>query len=120
MTVALGVVVDSQEPIAIAVGAASYGGITAVISVWFILGANRRVRVHHEMLGQRGALAIVGFVSLVLGVTFAVAFGLDAAGSGRPGTIACIVAGAILAAAGPILMRHLRRVMLRNRPGATT
>jgi hypothetical protein len=118
--VATGAAVDTHSatvlaaviPIAVVVIA----GVTAAM----IFGAYRRTRVRdRELLGGRGALAIVGFTWLIVGLTLGIAFGLRAAGAHLPATIATVVGGAALVTGGPLLMRALRRIMLGNRAGRT-
>lgn len=46
-----------------------------------------------------GALLIVGFVWLVVGLTLGIGFGLRAAGSPVPATIATVIGGVALTAA---------------------
>jgi hypothetical protein len=69
------------------------------------------------LLGERGAVYIVVFVWLVVGVTLGIGFGLRAAGAPWPATIATAIGGAGLAYGGPRLMRRLRAIMLSNRAG---
>ena len=82
-----------------------------------IFGAYRGAQVGSELLGERGAVYIVVFVWLVVGVTLGIAFGLRAAGAPWPATIATAIGGAGLAYGGPRLMRRLRAIMLSNRAG---
>jgi hypothetical protein len=92
--------------------------VIAGLSAAMIFGAYRRVRVRSdELLGGRGALAIVGFVWLIVGLTLGIAFGLRAAGAPLPATIATLAGGAALVIGGPWLMRTLRGIMLGNRAG---
>ena len=62
---------------------------------------------------------ILGFVALVLGITLAVAFSLEAAGVSHPATLANLLGAVLLIAGGPMLTRALRRIMLDNRAGGT-
>jgi hypothetical protein len=83
-----------------------------------IFGAYRHARVRSsELLGGRGAVAIVGFVWLVVALTLGIGFALRAAGAHLPATIATAIGGAALVTAGPFLMRKLREIMLGNRAG---
>jgi hypothetical protein len=70
-----------------------------------------------DLLGARGALAIVGYMWLVVALTLGIAFALRAAGAHLPATIATAIGGAVLVTSGPVLMRKLRQIMLTNRAG---
>jgi hypothetical protein len=72
-----------------------------------------------DLLGPRGALAIVGFVGLIVGLTLGAGFGLRAAGVSAPATIATVIGGVAMIVAGPLLARWLPGTMLANRAGAS-
>jgi len=55
---------------------------------------------------------------VVVGLTLGIGFGLRAAGSPVPATIATVIGGAALASGGPVLLRRLRAIMLGNRAGS--
>jgi fatty acid desaturase len=118
LLVPLGVVTDSHQRVATAVVAVVVALIIAALSVWMITGAFRGARVHPATLGSGGSLYIVGFVWLVVGVTLVTAFGLQAEGNRYPGTLATILAAALLIIGGPILMSLLRRAMVERSPAA--
>lgn len=116
--IAIGLATDTRRlvvlaiviPIAVAVIAALTGGM--------IFGAYRHARVRsRELLGARGALSIVGFVWLVVGLTLGSGFALRAADSSAPATIATVIGAAALVIGGPVLGRWLRQTMLANRAG---
>jgi FtsH-binding integral membrane protein len=116
--VAIGAAVDARDQIVMAVVIPVTAVLIAALTAVMIFGAYRHAQVRsRELLGDRGALAIVGFVWLVAGLTLGAAFGLRAAGTDLPGTIAAAVGAAVLVACGPLLMRKLRKVMLGNRTG---
>src|ERR1700693_422212 len=100
LLVPLGVVTDSHQRVATAVAAIVIALIIAALSVWMITGAFRGARVHPTTLGSAGALYIVGFVWLVVGVTLLVSFSLQAAGIRYPATIGTFLAAAMLIAGG--------------------
>jgi DNA-binding transcriptional ArsR family regulator len=56
-------------------------------------------------------------VWLVVGLTLGVGFGLRAAGTGLPVTIATVIGGAALVIGGPLLMLRLRGITLGKRAG---
>jgi hypothetical protein len=117
--VLIGAVVDYRHPVTLAIGITVAVLAIAGLTAGMIAGTYRRVRLHdRHMLGGRGAVAIVGIVWLVDGLTLGLAFGLRAAGSHLPGTISTIAGGLALVITGPILMRHLRRIMVSRVAGA--
>jgi hypothetical protein len=117
--VAIGAAVDSNDFVVRAVVFPVAIGVIVALTAAMIFGRYRRARVRgNELLGGPGALAIVGTVWLVVGVTIGTGFGLRAAGAPIPATIATIVGGGVLLAVGPVLRRILRRLMLANLSGA--
>jgi len=93
--------------------------VLAPLTGAMIFGACRRARIRSsELLGARGALAIVGFVWLIVGLTLGCGVALRSAGSSAPATIGTAIGGAALVTGGPVLGRWLRRTMLANRDGA--
>jgi hypothetical protein len=117
--VGLGVVVDTREAVAIAVGALLFGVGVALLTGWVIVGGVRGVRVHDALLGPRGAGLIVGFVGVLVGGTIALASLLEAAGWIYPATASMLVCAVALVVGGPILMRRLRALMQRQQGGRT-
>jgi hypothetical protein len=113
-TVALGLTVDEGRAVFVALGACLFAVSVAGATAWVILGGGR-VQVSRALLGDAGALRIIGFVGAVVGVSLTLGFGLRAAGAPFPATVATLVAGIALAGGGPLLMRGLRRTMLRQR-----
>ena len=116
--VAIGAAADTRRPAVLAtvlpVAIVVLAGPTGAM----IFGAYRRARVRSsELLGPRGALAIGGFIWLVVGVSLAVAFALRAAGVAVPATIGTAAGGMIMVIGGPLLGRRLRQLMLANRAG---
>lgn len=117
--VAIGAAVDSHNTVVRAIVLPVAISAVVAVSLVMILGFYRRVRVRSsELLNGPGAVAIVFTVWIVVGVTIGAAFGLRAAGSPLPATIATIIGGVLLVAIGPVLRRILRRIMLGNAAGA--
>jgi hypothetical protein len=117
--VVIGAATDTRRVAVLAVAIPVAVVIIAALTLGMIFGTYRRAQVRSaELLGDRGALLIVGFVWLVLGLTLGIGFGLRAAGVPAPATIATAIGGAALAASGPPLMRRLRTIMLSNRAGS--
>ena len=116
--VVIGAATDTRRAVVLGVAIPVAAVIIAALTFGMIFGTIRRAQVRSaELLGDRGALLIVGFVWLVVGLTLGIGFGLRAAGSPVPATIATVLGGAALAAGGPVLMRRLRAIMLGNRAG---
>lgn len=118
--VAIGAAADTRHTLVLGVVIPIAAVLIAILTGAMIFGVYRHAQVRSsELLGGRGAAAIVGFVWLVVGLTLGIAFGLRAAGNHLPGTIATVIGGIALAAGGPFLMRSLRQIMLGNRAGNT-
>jgi hypothetical protein len=111
--VALGVVVDWRQPVAIAVTAAVFGVGVVAASLWVGTGAHR-AQVHSDLLGPAGALLIVRFVAVVVIGSLAVAFVLAALGFSHAATVGMVVGGLALVIGGPRLDRRLHQLMLRR------
>lgn len=118
LIVPIGLAADSHQRTATAVVAVVMALVIAGLSVWMISGAYPGARIHPAALGAAGPLYIVGFVCLVVGVSLVVAFGLQAAGVGYPGTIGTVLAAVMLIVGGPILMSRLRRTMVARTAGS--
>ncbi|MEP6753482.1 MAG: hypothetical protein ABI959_12110 [Candidatus Dormiibacterota bacterium] len=118
LVVPIGVTVDSHQRIATAVVAVLMALVIAGLSVWMVSGSYPGARIQPATLGSAGALYIVGFVWLVVGVSLVVAFGLQAAGVAYPATIGTVLAAVMLIVGGPMLMTRLRRTMVARSVGA--
>jgi uncharacterized membrane protein len=118
LLVPIGLAADSHQRTATAVVAVVMALIIAGVSVWMISGAYPGARVHPATLGGAGALYIVGFVWVVVGVSLVVAFALQAAGVAYPATIGTALAAVMLIGGGPVLMSRLRRSMVARSAAA--
>ena len=118
LLVPIGLAADSHQRTTTAVVAVLMALVIAGLSVWMISGAYPGARVHPATLGGAGALYIVGFVWVVVGVSLVVAFGLQAAGVAYPATIGTVVAALMLIGGGPVLMSRLRRSMVARSAAA--
>ena len=116
VVLAVGVDVRTGTSIGVAVPVFVVGMLVA--TGWVTIGAFRRALPRNDLLGGRGALGIVSFVLLSVGVTLAVTFGLRAGGVPYPATLGCLLGAVLLGCGGPVLARYLTRVMLNNRTGA--
>ena len=91
------------------------GSLLFAVGMGALLGAivqRRPVRLNAALLGLRGALTIAGYTVALVAIGLGAAFGLSVGGVGWPGTIAVVVVAALMTATGPVLVRHLRRLML--------
>jgi len=105
--------VESRRPWLIAIGSCAYAiGLTTTL---LLVIRRSRVQVRPALIGVSGFATIFGFTIVLVAIGVGLGLGLQAAGVRRPATIAVIPVAIGLAAGGPLLMRHLRRVM-RSRP----
>ncbi len=118
--IAIGAAADTKSAAVLAVTIPCAVVVLLTLTGVMIFGVPGRARVRsRDLLGPRGALAIVGFVALIVGLTLGAGFGLRAAGASAPATIATVIGGVAIIVAGPLLSRWLRRTMLANRAGAS-
>lgn len=110
--VGLAAVIDTRNAVAIGIAAASFVLIVLADTASVVIPRYRRAQWNQELLGARGALAIVAFVWVVVGGSLALAFALQATGVSHPTTIGCAVGAAGVIVGGPMLMRRLRKIML--------
>ena len=120
LMVGLSVTVDLARHRPIVVGLAAVAFALGVLgsTARVVLGAWHRAQWRNELLGNRGALAIVAFVWLVVGTTVGIAFALQAVGLRDPATLASLVGAAVMVGGGPVLTRILRGIMLDNGAGS--
>jgi hypothetical protein len=116
--IVIGAAADTRDAVVLAVVIPVAAVLVAALTAAMIFGAYRHAQLRgSELLGGRGAVAIVGFVWLVVALTLGIGFALRAAGAHLPATIATAAGGAALVIGGPLLMRKLRGIMLGNRAG---
>lgn len=118
LMVGLSAAIDSRQPLAIGLGTAGFVVGVLAATGWVVARALRRAQPRNNLLGPAGVLAILGFVATVLAVSLPTAFALEAAGADYPSTWGILAGAVVMAIGGPLLMRHLRRTMLANRPGS--
>jgi hypothetical protein len=70
-----------------------------------------RAQIRYSLLGVRGARAIGGFAAALAGLGIATAIALHALNIPWPATIAGSTVAVALTIGGPLLMRHLRRLV---------
>jgi hypothetical protein len=117
LNVGLTAAVESERPLVIGIGTAVFVlGITAVTGLT-VLNALRYAQVRNNLLGPSGAVAIVGFVALVLAITLPAAFVLDAADVPYSTVLATTLGGVVMVIGGPVLMRYVRKTMRNHRAG---
>lgn len=110
--VSLAVVVDTHNSVAIGIAAVCFVLAVLADTGFVVVPRYRRAQWNQELLGARGAFAIVAFVWVVVGGSLALAFVLQATGVSHPATIGCAVGAVGVIVGGPILMRRLRNIML--------
>ena len=118
LMVGLAAAVDSHRPVAIGVGTSLFVIGVLAVTGWVVINSARQAQLRNELLGPGGVLAILGFVAIVIGVSLPTAFALQAAGVRYPATVGMLVAAALMVIGGPLLTRHLRRIMLSHRTGS--
>jgi hypothetical protein len=77
-----------------------------------VIVRRRPLQLNADLLGVRGALTIAGYTVALVAIGLGAALGLSLAGVDWPGTIAVAVVAVLMTATGPVLVRHLRRLML--------
>ena len=116
--VATGAAVDTRRPVVLAVVIPIVALCMAALTMAMIFGVGRGARIKsNELLGGRGALLIVSFDWLIVGLTLGLAFGLRALGASEPATTATAVGAVVLVTRGPALARRLNKIMMSNRAG---
>lgn len=110
--VGLAVVVDTRHAIAIGIAAACFVVVVLADSATVVIPRYHRAQWSQELLGARGAIAIVAFVWVVVGGTLALAFTLQATRVSHPATIGCAIGAVAIIVGGPMLMRRIRSIML--------
>lgn len=109
LVVILSAGIETRRPVIVGVAAVVFAvglGATIVLTVRGI-----PVQIRNDLIGSVGAMMIVGFVFVVVGVTIGVAFTLQGLHFRCPATIASLVCALGLMVGGPWLMRRLRGVM---------
>jgi hypothetical protein len=109
LVVLLSAGIETRRPVIVGVAAVVFAvglGITIALTVRGV-----PVQIRNDLIGSVGALMIVGFVFVLVGVTIGVAFTLQGLHVRYPATIASLVCALGLIVGGPWLMRRLRGVM---------
>jgi hypothetical protein len=102
--------IESRRPWIVAAGSVLYAaGLGALIAV---VVTRRPVQLRGELIGVRGAVAIVAFTLGLVAIGLGGALALLLAGVPYPATIAVGAVAVAMTALGPVLVRHLRRLML--------
>ena len=116
--VAFAAAVDTGQGLVVGIGTAVFVAGVLTTTGWVVFRAVGSAQPRNDLLGPGGVVAILGFVAVTVGVSLAVAFILKASGASYAATIGVSVAAVMLVVGGPMLMRHLQRRMLANRPGS--
>jgi hypothetical protein len=104
--------IESQRPFWVITGSIGYAiGLSAIIGH---LAVTRRFQLRNDLLGARGAMAIITFTVVLTGIGLGLGFGLEAAGVAWPLTLTGVVVAVGMAVGGPLLMRYLG-IMMRSR-----
>jgi hypothetical protein len=94
----------------VTVATVAVGAAHATVSHRVLAGRQRTgdVRVCGDVAGERGMLLVIGFLLVLVGVTIAVALGLDADGAGHPSIWASCFTAVLVVLGGPRLMLAIR------------
>ena len=83
LVVGIGLAADTRRP-GVVVGVTVPSAILiAAVTAWTIVGRGR-AQLSKDLLGPRGALALVAFIWVLVGASLGVALGLQAGGVGHP------------------------------------
>jgi amino acid transporter len=105
--------IESRVGWAIAVATLVYTlGLGAVI---LALVRKARVQVRQTLIGTRGIATIFGFAAVLVAAGVGLGFALEALSVPFPATLAILPVATGLIVGGPLLMSHLRKLML-SRP----
>jgi hypothetical protein len=100
------------------------GWVIAVATLGYTLGLGAvilalvrkaRVQVRQTLIGTRGIATILGFATFLVAAGVGMGFALEALEVPFPATLAMLPVAAGLTLGGPLLMAHLRKLML-SRP----
>jgi hypothetical protein len=109
--------VESRVPLAIGIAIPVFVCGVLVVTGRLVLGVVLRAKPRNDLLRPAGVLAILGFVAVTLAISLPAAFALEAIGARYPATVGNLLAAICLVVGGPLLMRHLRRLMIDDRAG---
>jgi hypothetical protein len=113
LMVAFAAAVDTyrNRPLGLGLSVVLFVAAVLALTGWAVHSA-ARAQVSNELLGARGVLMILAFVGIVVGISLAVAFVVQARGATHPATTGVAVGAVLLALGGPRLMTYLRGQML--------
>ena len=92
-------------------------GVLAITGL-VVFRAVRSAQLRNDLLGRGGAVAILGFVAVTVGVSLAIGFLLKRSGISYAATMSAFVTGVRLVIGGSRLMWYLQSLMLANRSGS--
>jgi hypothetical protein len=110
--------VDTRQGLIVGIGTAVFVAGVLTTTGRVVFRAVRSAQPRNDLLGPGGVVAILGFVAVIVGVSLAVGFILEAFGVSYAATISVSVVAVLLVVGGPMLMRHLQGRMLANRSGS--
>lgn len=112
LVVGFSIAVDTGNGLVLGIGTAVFvlGNCAAVGVV--VVRSLRHTRARGTLLGNAGALAIAGFILVVLAVSLPASFAFQALGMSYAATWGSLVCAVLMGVGGPVLMRRLRTRML--------
>lgn len=118
LMVAFAAAVDTRQRLVLGIGVTLFVVGVLATTARVVYRGVRSAQLRNDLLGERGVLAILSFVAVIVGVSLAVAFTLQAFRVSHPATIGVSVTAVMLVVGGPMLMRYLKGLMLANRTGS--
>lgn len=114
--VALGVLSDLGNPWVSMGATIAFGALHASIAPRVVSGRHRTrsLSVSADVAGRQVARLVLGGLAVMVAVTIAAAFAVNADGTHHPATVASVLAAAIIALGGPQLLAGVRRRATRS------
>jgi hypothetical protein len=116
--VAFAAAIDTGQGLVVGISTAVFVAGVLTTTGLVVLRAVGSAQPRNDLLGPRGVVVILGFAAVTVCVSLIVAPILKASGVSYAATIGVSVTAVILAVGGPMLMRHLRGLMLAKRSGS--
>jgi hypothetical protein len=118
LMVAFAAAIDTGQGLVVGISTAVFVAVVLTTTGLVVLRAVGSAQPRNDLLGPRGVVVILGFAAVTVCVSLIVALILKASGVSYAATIGVSVTAVILAVGGPMLMRHLRGLMLAKRSGS--
>jgi hypothetical protein len=109
--VAIGLLTDFAPPWASGIGTVLFGAVHAAVAPRVLTGRHRtaQLSVHRDLVGRRVPVVVFAALVVMVVVSIALGFALNADGAEHPVTIASVFVGVTIVLGGPRLMAAVRR-----------